>query len=385
LLFIYPDRRWTYTVPTMDVGVTDGDSGNPGPILDRPLPREPKNRWRRGVLRVATESDRTKSRWAQPRDVHVIAHGGAGSPADEPDDRAAVLDEAVDCGTEQSTPLAAVRATVRVMEVDPRFNAGIGGTVQSDGVPRTDAGVMCGDGRTGAAAAMPGVAHAVDVAGAVATETPHVMLAGERAVAFADAMGVETGVDLWSDASRERWAAADPPGGEHAGDAAVDTDAQLAWVRERFGDDDGESHDGGEQATVSEGNDAPRATPPRDHDTVGAVATDGERVAAATSTGGRWYALAGRVGDVPQVGAGFFASPAGGASATGAGEDIAREGLARRAVALLEQGADAPTAARIAIEEFGRAADGDAGVVVMDAEGQAGEAYNSPAMQTARY
>ena len=315
--------------------------------------------------------------------MHVIAHGGAGSPADEPDDRAAVLDEAVDCGAEQSTPLAAVRATVRVMEVDPRFNAGIGGAVQSDGVPRTDAGVMCGDGRTGAAAAMPSVAHAVDVAGAVATETPHVMLAGERAVAFADAMGVETGVDLWSDASRERWAAADPPGGENGSDAPADTDAQLAWVRERFGDDDGESAKEGRPDADTDAD--PRVAPPRDHDTVGAVASDGERVAAATSTGGRWYALAGRVGDVPQVGAGFFASPAGGASATGAGEDIAREGLARRAIALLEQGSDASTAARIAIEEFGRAADGDAGVVVMDAEGQAGEAYNSPAMQTARY
>jgi len=57
-----------------------------------------------------------------------------------------------------------------------------------------------------------------------------------------------------------------------------------------------------------------------DHDTVGAVATDGETFAAATSTGGRSFALAGRVGDVPQVGSGFFCTEAGGASATGAGE-----------------------------------------------------------------
>jgi beta-aspartyl-peptidase (threonine type) len=210
------------------------------------------------------------------------------------------------------------------------------------------------------------------------------MLAGDRAVAFAESAGVETGVDLWSAASRERWAAADPPGGEGGAGEPADTDAQLAWVRERFGGGDGagssgSSVDGNEPDAVE------RAAPPRDHDTVGAVATDGERVAAATSTGGRWYALAGRVGDVPQVGAGFFASPAGGASATGAGEDIAREGLARRAVELLEQGADAPTAARIAIEEFDRAAEGDAGAIVMDTDGQAGEAYNSPAMQTARY
>jgi|GEM_PF-107694 len=367
-------RRWTNVGPTTDGGGVDDRRGDAGaPAL------------------TPTESDRTKFRWVDGWDVYVIAHGGAGSPADEPDDRAAVLDEAVDCGADTKTPLSAVRATVRVLEIDPRFNAGIGGAVQSDGVPRTDAGVMCGDGRTGAAAAMSGVAHAVDVAGAVATETPHVMLAGERAVAFADSVGVETGIDLWSDASRERWAEADPPDGGGAGGASADTDAQLAWVRERFGSDgdgtgNGGDGNGGGGVADSDGSETTeRVAPPRDHDTVGAVATDGERVAAATSTGGRWYALAGRVGDVPQVGAGFFATPAGGASATGAGEDIAREGLARRAVELLEQGADASTAARIAIEEFDEATESDAGVVVMDSEGRAGEAYNSPAMQTARY
>src|SRR6056297_1045334 len=91
---------------------------------------------------------------------------------------------------------------------------------------------------------------------------------------------------------------------------------------------------------------------PTDHDTVGAVATDGERIAAATSTGGRWYALAGRVGDVPQVGSGFFATPSGGASATGAGEAIATNGLARRAVGLLDDGVDAAGAADRAIDAF---------------------------------
>jgi len=66
LLFIYPDRRWTYTVPTMDVEVTGGDSGNSGPMRDRPLPRESKNRAGRRVVRVAAESDRTKFRWVEP-------------------------------------------------------------------------------------------------------------------------------------------------------------------------------------------------------------------------------------------------------------------------------------------------------------------------------
>jgi isoaspartyl peptidase/L-asparaginase-like protein (Ntn-hydrolase superfamily) len=50
------------------------------------------------------------------------------------------------------------------------------------------------------------------------------------------------------------------------------------------------------------------------------VATDGETLAAARSTGGRRFALPGRVGDFPQVGAGLDATPAAAASATGGGE-----------------------------------------------------------------
>jgi len=60
----------------------------------------------------------------------------------------------------------------------------------------------------------------------------------------------------------------------------------------------------------------------------------------------------GRVGDVPQVGSGFFCTEAGGASATGAGEDIARVTLSRRAVDFLDDGFGAQDAADRAIDEF---------------------------------
>ncbi|QPV61283.1 isoaspartyl peptidase/L-asparaginase [Halosimplex litoreum] len=299
--------------------------------------------------------------------MQLLAHGGAGSPPDEPAERQAVLDEAVARGAEESDPVDAVCAAVRVLEVDPSFNAGVGSAVQSDGMIRTDAGIATADGEAGAAGAMPEVCHAVEVARAVMTETPHVMLAGERAVAFAHAVGVETGLDLWADRTRERWGDTEPPTG--------DPEAHLRWVREHFASD---------EAVDESADQRPSRPDPHDHDTVGAVARSGEQIAAATSTGGRWFALAGRVGDVPQVGAGFYASEAGAASATGAGEDIAREGLARRAVDLLERGADAEAAARLAIGEFDDAAEGDAGIVVVDADGGMGEAYNSPAMQTAR-
>lgn len=319
--------------------------------------------------------------------MNVIVHGGAGSAHEEPELRQETLDEAAENGASAAAPTEAVRAAVRVLETSPRFNAGVGGAIQSDGIVRTDAGIMTSDRSAGAACSMPGVSHAVDVAHAVMEETPHVMLSGVHAVDFAADCGIDVEEDLRSPSTRERWEEVDPPRG-----GPLD---QLAWVRERFGEtaDDPEGrdldhdrvergstgrdrrdHDIAEQSSA--GNDPP------DHDTVGAVASDGERVAAATSTGGRWLALAGRVGDVPQIGSGFYCAPAGGASATGAGEDIARTTLSRRAVDHLEEGASAQEAADRAIEEFAELTDSTAGIIVCDREGETGSTYNSELMQT---
>jgi len=280
--------------------------------------------------------------------MEIIIHGGAGPAPDEPGDRQRVLADAAAAGTLASSPLDAVCGAVRALETSPLFNAGVGSAVQSDGVIRTDASVMLDDGTAGGACAMPGVEHAVDVARAVGTETPHVMLAGDRAVAFADGVGIETACDLWTDRTRQRWESADPPTG--------DVRERLAWVRERYG---------------------------AGHDTVGAVATEGERLAAATSTGGRWFALAGRVGDVPQLGAGVYADERGGASATGEGEAIARFGLAKEAVRELDQFGPRQAAER-ALSAFENETGGAAGVIVLDHAGHTGSAFNTAAMQTAR-
>jgi len=326
--------------------------------------------------------------------MQVIVHGGAGSSPDEPDSRQAILDDAATEGTAARTPLEAVEAALHVLEASPRFNAGVGGAVQSDGVVRTDAGVMTSDREAGAACSMPGVEHAVSAARVVLEETPHVLVSGDHAVSLADDYGVDVDADLFTDRTREKYADADPPTGsprEH-----------LAWLAERFGrgggaatdpESDGgngaasESDGGTGAATESDGGTGADARngggDPTDHDTVGAVARDGDRIAAATSTGGRWFALAGRVGDVPQLGNGFYCAPAGGASATGAGEDIARVTLARRAVRHVEQGRDADDAAALAIDEFAELTGAQAGVIVLDAEGTAGSAYNSDLMQTA--
>ncbi|WP_430638970.1 isoaspartyl peptidase/L-asparaginase [Haloferax volcanii] len=334
--------------------------------------------------------------------MRIILHGGAGGIPGEPEPRQAVLDDAADAGASESDPLSAVETAVRVLESDRRFNAGVGGAVQSDGVVRTDAGVMLSDRQVGAAAGMEGVEHAVSVARAVLEDTPHVLLTGEPAVEFAADAGVETGVDLFTDETRERWANADAPDGSPS--------EHLAWLADRFGGstsdptaeagdgylptNEGTSasgdrsarnarlpgHDNSEETSAGSDRSVRNARLPG-HDTVGAVATDGETFASATSTGGRWFALAGRVGDVPQIGSGFYASPAGGASTTGAGEDIARVTLARRAVGHLERGCDAQTAADLAIAEFGELTGSSAGIILLDDEGF-GSAYNSDGMQT---
>jgi len=301
--------------------------------------------------------------------MRVIAHGGAGGRPDEPTPRQATLDEATRRGVDADTPLGAVEAALGVLESDPRFNAGVGGAVQSDGVVRTDAGVMTSDREIGAACSMPGVEHAASVARVVHSETPHVFVSGEHAVDLASEFGVETGVDLLTDETRERYEAEDPPRGgprEH-----------LDWLATRFGS--GGDQAGERSADSGEGGNGKRDAP--DHDTVGAVATDGERFAAATSTGGRSFALAGRVGDVPQVGSGFFCTEAGGASATGAGEDIARVTLSRRAVGHLDDGIGAQEAAERAIDEFDEITGSGAGVIVLGEDG-AGSAFNTDGMQT---
>ena len=285
--------------------------------------------------------------------MRVIVHGGAGGTPTDPEARQRSLDTAATAGSNAGTVVNAVTAALRELESDPRFNAGTGSAVQSDGYIRTDAGIMRDDRSAGAACGMPGVEHAIDVAEVVRSETPHVLVSGVHAVDLADAYGIETEADLWTERTQARWADTDdrPPEG---------VKAQTAWVRERFGE-----------------------PTERDHDTVGAVATDGKRTAAATSTGGRWFALAGRIGDVPQVGSGFYCAEAGGASATGAGEDIARYTLARRAVQLLEDGHDAQSAVDAAISEFDELAAGSAGIIVLTPNDETGSAYNSDSLLTA--
>ncbi|WP_114577861.1 isoaspartyl peptidase/L-asparaginase [Saliphagus sp. LR7] len=298
--------------------------------------------------------------------MQLLVHGGAGTEPDEPEPRREVLDEAAAAGARERSVVDAVERAVRVLEDSPRFNAGVGSAVQSDGAIRTDAGIMTHRRDVGAVCSVPGVAHAVSAARVVMEETPHVLLSGERAAELAGAYGVETGVDCWSERTRKRWDDLEAPEGGPR--------EQLAWLEERFGESDPGGRD-------REGESTDDGT---DHDTVGAVARAGDRLAAATSTGGRWLALAGRVGDVPQVGSGYYCCPEAAVSATGAGEDIARTTLSRRVADHIGDGRNARKACEAAIEEFEELTGSTAGVIAADGDGGLGSAFNSSAMQTAR-
>ena len=64
----------------------------------------------------------------------------------------------------------------------------------------------------------------------------------------------------------------------------------------------------------------------------------------ALTTGGTTLTLRGRVGDVPLRGAGLFVGERGAVAATGNGEDIVRESLARRVYEKMESGQSATQA-----------------------------------------
>jgi isoaspartyl peptidase/L-asparaginase-like protein (Ntn-hydrolase superfamily) len=183
--------------------------------------------------------------------------------------------------------LDAVEAAVVVLEDEPLLNAGRGAALTSEGAAELDAALM--DGRTraaGAVACVRGIANPVRAARLVLERSPHVLLVGPGAEAFAAAHGLPR---------------VDP--------ASLATPARRADLEAVLRARGAGSAAGG---------------------TVGAVARDAAgHLAAATSTGGVTGQLPGRVGDSPLVGAGTWADDATCAvSATGLGEAFVRAAFA---------------------------------------------------------
>jgi isoaspartyl peptidase/L-asparaginase-like protein (Ntn-hydrolase superfamily) len=234
---------------------------------------------------------RAVTRFAEPL---VAVHGGAGalerggpSPAEEAEARRALgeaLSVAMTCLREGGAALDAVVEAVAVLEDHPLFNAGRGSALTAKGRVEMDASVMDGATRAaGGVACVRTVRSPVRLARLVLERTPHVLLVGAGAEAFARAQGLPRVDPAWFVVPEQR--------------------ERLRRARRR----------------------ARRSEPPG-HGTVGAVARDSAgHLAAATSTGGLVNQLPGRVGDSPIPGAGTWADDASCAvSATGAGEALIR-------------------------------------------------------------
>lgn len=228
---------------------------------------------------------------------------------------------------------AAVEGAV-VLEDDPSFNAGTGANVRFDGASvQMDAAVMSSDGRFGAVAVIERVKNPARVARAV-IDTPHTLLAGDGATAFARALGFADYDPATPDARARRDRAMATLFGKS--DAALpprwdDFDWRKHYEHQR------KLRDAGLEAT----------------DTIGVVvrAADGS-FGGALSTGGTTLTLRGRVGDVPLRGAGLYVGERGAVAATGNGEDIVRENLARRVYEKMAAGESAERAVRWGIGLF---------------------------------
>ena len=269
----------------------------------------------------------------------LIVHGGAGAARAEMNGTQLVgCRAALRAGWQVlahgRSALDAVCEAVAVLENDPNFNAGLGSCLTSSGTVEMDAAVMEGATlRAGAVAIVRTVCNPVWLARAILDEGRHVMLAGPDAEAFARSRGLRRcrPEELVTPAQRQRW-------------------------RQR--------HDRASAGTV------------------GAAAVDRDgHVAAATSTGGIFYKLPGRIGDSAVIGAGAYADDAlGAASATGHGEAIIRAVLAKSVLDGLRDGADPEQAARCGINQLARRTASSAGVIVVDPLGRLGCAHNTERM-----
>jgi beta-aspartyl-peptidase (threonine type) len=243
------------------------------------------------------------------------------------------------------TSLDAVERAVRVLEDDPRFNAGHGAVFTRVGDHELDASIM--DGATlaaGAVGAVRTVKNPVSLARLVMERTDHVLLVGEGAERFATEMGVPR-VD----------------------NAELDTDSRREAL-ERWREEQARSENA-------------REVPSREQGTAGAVALDRQgNLAAATSTGGLTGKMAGRIGDAPIPGAGTFADNRTCAvSGTGIGEEFIRHGIARFVAALMTYEAlSLEEAARRTVHETLRP--GDGGIIAVGRDGTIAMEYNTAGM-----
>jgi L-asparaginase / beta-aspartyl-peptidase len=195
------------------------------------------------------------------------------------------------------------------------------------------------------------VRHPVRLARAVMEHSPHVMLAGAGAEAFADTRPeLERVENRWFDTPRRRQQLEQARAREKAQAAGLPVDLRGAY----FG-------------------------------TVGAVALDAQgRIAAATSTGGMTNKRWNRIGDAPVIGAGTWADERCGVSGTGWGEFYIRAAVAHDICARVAYRGDSlADAAEEVVNRVVPALGGDGGAIALDADGNIAMPFNTSGMYRA--
>jgi beta-aspartyl-peptidase (threonine type) len=283
----------------------------------------------------------------------MVIHTGAGNftlagLAERKDAMHAAMNDALMAGyrvlAAGGTSLDAVQSAIVILEDSPLFNAGKGAVFTHEGTNELDASIM--DGGTLKAGAVAGLKHIknpIRLARLVMEKSPHVMMSGEGAEAFAKEQGGIEFVDQKYFYTDRAWKALQ--------------DALAAEKKAAQADDH--------------------------HGTVGAVALDQHgNLAAGTSTGGLTNKRFGRIGDSPIIGAGTYANNQScGISSTGVGEFWIRYTVAHDICARVQyRGTPIQTAADDVVQGVLKPIGGEGGVIGLDARGNVMMSFNTTGM-----
>jgi N4-(beta-N-acetylglucosaminyl)-L-asparaginase len=222
----------------------------------------------------------------------------------------------------------AVEAGVRITEADPsNLTVGLGGLPDREGRVTLDACIMDDKYGCGSVMCIEHIKHPISVARLVMDKTPHVVLVGDGALAFALENGFKK-ENLLLPASEKAYK-------EWLKTSKYEPIINIENILNKV---DVDSLPGGKY----------------NHDTIGMIAIDQQgNMGGACTTSGMAFKMRGRVGDSPIIGAGLYVdNEVGAATATGVGEEVIRIVGSHLIVELMRQGAKPEQACRDAVERI---------------------------------